>query len=163
MPRAIILMGVSGCGKTSVGKGLSKALGWPFYDGDDYHSQTNIEKMAQGIPLNDDDRQPWLKKLHGLIIDHLETNQSLIVACSALKATYRNILKGDREEVDFVHLKGSFDLISTRMRKRSEHYMRADMLRSQFADLEEPEDAFTISIEKPVAQIVKEILELLNT
>jgi gluconokinase len=162
MAWAVILMGVSGCGKTCVGEGLSEALGWPFYDGDDYHPQTNIDKMAQGIPLNDADRQPWLVKLHQIIIEHLDANRSLIVASSALKARYRKILRGGRDEVVFVHLKGDFEIIYTRMRQRSGHYMKAEMLRSQFRDLEEPEDAFTISIEKSVGRIVEEIAVYLN-
>jgi gluconokinase len=162
MARAVILMGVSGCGKTSVGEGLSEALGWSFYDGDDFHPQANIDKMAQGIPLNDADRQPWLVKLHQLIVEHLDANRSLIVASSALKARYRQTLRGGRDEVAFVHLKGDFDLIYARMKERSGHYMKAEMLRSQFRDLEEPEDALTVSIEKPVEQIVEEILVYLN-
>jgi gluconokinase len=162
MARAVILMGVSGCGKTSVGEGLSEALGWPFYDGDDFHPQANVDKMAQGIPLNDADRQPWLEILHQLIVEHLNASRSLIVASSALKATYRQTLRGSREEVVFVHLKGDFELIYTRMRRRSGHYMKAEMLRSQFRDLEEPEDALTISIKMPVAQIVEEIMVYLN-
>ncbi len=162
MALAVILMGVSGCGKTSVGEGLSKALGWPFYDGDDYHPQANIDKMTLGIPLEDKDRKPWLENLHRLIGEHLDANQSLIVACSALKTKYRQILRGDREELVFVHLKGDFDLIYARMRKRSGHYMKADMLHSQFRDLEEPVDAITISIEKSIGEIVKEVIVYLN-
>jgi gluconokinase len=161
MAIAIILMGVSGCGKTSVGEGLSKALGWPFYDGDDFHPQANIDKMAQGIPLNDDDRQPWLERLHAIIVEHLDHNQPLIVASSALKAKYRQTLRGDREAVRFVHLSGSFELIFERMQQRSGHYMRAEMLRSQFADLEEPRHALIISIDQPVGAIVAEIIEKL--
>ena len=92
MALAIIIMGVSGCGKTSVGLGLSEVLGWPFYDGDDFHPQANIDKMARGIALDDDDRLPWLERLHALIREHLEANRSLLVACSALKASYRDVL-----------------------------------------------------------------------
>ncbi len=161
MARAIILMGVSGSGKTSVGKGLSAALGWPFYDGDDYHPQVNIEKMARGIPLKDQDRQPWLEKLHRLIVEHLDANKSLILASSALKAKYRQTLGAERDDVVFVYLKGSFDLIYSRMQNRNQHYMRAEMLHSQFDALEEPQNALTISIEKPVEQIVKEIIKKL--
>jgi gluconokinase len=162
MARSVILMGVSGCGKTSVGEGLSEALGWPFYDGDDFHPQANIDKMAQGIPLNDEDRQPWLVKLHQLIAEHLDTDRSLIVASSALKAKYRQTLRGDRKEIVFVHLKGNFNLIYARMKERSGHYMKAEMLRSQFRDLEEPEDSIIISIEKSVRQIVEEIMVYLD-
>lgn len=159
MAKAIVLMGVSGCGKTSVGKELSETLNWPFYDGDDYHPQANIDKMAQGIPLNDDDRQPWLERLHALIVGCLDRDQSLIIACSALKAKYRQTLRGDRESVKFVHLAGTFDLIFARMQKRGGHYMKADMLRSQFADLELPKQALTVRIDKPVSEIVAEIIE----
>lgn len=162
MATAIIVMGVSGCGKTSVGNGLSDALGWPFYDGDNFHPQANIDKMAQGFPLNDDDRQPWLERLHTLIVENLDDDRSLIVACSALKAKYRQTLRGNREAVKFVHLSGSFELIYSRMQQRSGHYMKAEMLRSQFADLELPRNALTVSIDQPVGAIVTEIIENLN-
>ena len=163
MAKAIILMGVSGSGKTSVGKGLSEALGWPFYDGDDFHPQENVDKMAQGIPLNDEDRQPWLERLHSLISEHLETDRSLIVASSALKAKYREVLRGDlQSSVLFVHLAGSFELIQSRMENRSGHYMKAEMLRSQFRDLETPDDALTVSIDQPVGAIVDQIIDELG-
>ena len=162
MAIAIVLMGVSGCGKTSIGRRLSQSLNWPFYDGDDFHPQANVAKMAQGIPLNDDDRQPWLERLHTLVVEHLDRGQSLLVACSALKAKYRNTLKGSREDVIFVYLKGSFELIFARMQQRNKHYMKAEILHSQFADLEEPQDALTVSIDQPVSQIVAEIIENLE-
>ena len=162
MGTAVVLMGVSGCGKTSVGQALSAATGWPFYDGDDYHPQANIDKMALGIPLNDEDRQPWLEKLHAMIVAHLDQNDSLIVASSALKEKYRQTLEGDQEAVKFVHLSGSFDLIYARMQQRSGHYMQADMLRSQFTDLEPPQDALTVSIDQPVGAIAAEIIDKLS-
>jgi gluconokinase len=162
MPTAIILMGVSGCGKTSVGQGLSAALGWPFYDGDDFMPQANIDKMANGIPLDDADRQPWLETLHRLIVESLESGRSLIVASSALKARYRSTLRGERQEVRFVHLAGDFDLIYGRIQQRSGHYMKAEMLHSQFRDLELPKDAQTVPIDKPVDQIVDEIIQQLG-
>jgi gluconokinase len=156
-------MGVSGSGKTSVGLKLSDALGWPFYDGDEYHPQGNIDKMAKGIPLNDEDRQPWLEILHNLILEHVSDNRSLIVACSALKIRYRQILKGNLDNVLFVYLMGSFDLIYGRMKVRSGHYMKAEMLRSQFADLEAPNSALSISVEKSVEQIVAEIRDYISS
>ncbi len=162
MAKAIILMGVSGCGKSRVGEELSKALNWAFYDGDDFHPQANVAKMAQGFPLNDDDRQPWLKRLHTLIVEHLDRGQSLLVACSALKAKYRNTLKGSREDVIFVYLKGSFELIFARMQQRDGHYMKAEMLRSQFDDLEEPQNTLAVAIDQPVSEIVGEIIENLK-
>jgi gluconokinase len=160
--QAIVVMGVSGCGKTSVGAGLSAALGWPFFDGDDFHSQENIDKMAAGIPLGDADRQPWLESLHRLMEYHLAEGRPLIVACSALKASYRQTLRGDLESVRFVHLAGSFELIQARLERRSAHYMKAALLRSQFAALEPPMDAITVSIEKPIEEIFAEIIGQLH-
>ena len=156
-------MGVSGCGKTSVGLALSEVLGWPFYDGDDFHPQMNVDKMSKGIPLDDSDRQPWLECLHSLIADHLALDRALIVACSALKRKYRQILTSDLENVLFVHLAGSFDLIYSRMEEREGHYMKADMLRSQFDDLEIPEEALKLTIASPVSQIVEDIIMYIGT
>jgi len=157
--QAIILMGVSGCGKTSVGKELSRTLGWPFFDGDDYHPQENVAKMASGIPLDDADRSPWLTRLHDLIAEHLEQGQSLILACSALKQKYRDQLMAGNPGSHFVYLKGDFNLILRRMGSRSEHYMKAEMLRSQFDALEEPTQTLTVEIEKDLDLVVKEILD----
>ena len=159
---AIFLMGVSGCGKSSVGNLLANKLGWPFYDGDDFHPQTNIDKMVQGLPLNDDDRQPWLERLHALIVEHLHENRSLIVACSALKLKYRQTLAGGRSDVKFVHLAGSFELIYGRMQQRSKHYMKAEMPYSQYADLELPQNALTVSVDQPVEIVVEEIIKNLQ-
>jgi gluconokinase len=163
MATAIILMGVSGCGKTSVGQALPEALGWPFYDGDDFHPQANIDKMSKGSPLDDSDRQPWLELLHQLIADHLDSDRSLIMACSALKAKYRQTLRGRLESILFVHLAGSFELIYSRMRNREGHYMKADMLRSQFDGLELPEEALQLSVEASVSQIVEDIIMHIGT
>ncbi|MBN1266337.1 MAG: gluconokinase [Anaerolineales bacterium] len=157
-PLAVVLMGVSGCGKTSVGTGLSEMLGWPFYDGDDYHPQANIDRMSAGIPLTDEDRLPWLEGLRDLILRDLSEGCSLIVACSALKADYRKILDGGRGDVHFVFLEGSFELIQKRLQARSGHYMKPGMLRSQFATLELPEEAQTVSIDQPVGKIVEAIV-----
>lgn len=159
---AIILMGVSGCGKSSVGLALGENLGWKFYDGDDYHPQANIDKMASGRTLNDTDRQPWLQSLHDLIFERNQLGESVIVACSALKKSYRDILREGNPRVVIVHLEGDFDLISRRMQARVDHYMKADMLRSQFDTLEMPENAVSIKIDQSVDQIVKEILDRLR-
>ncbi|MBG0787539.1 MAG: gluconokinase [Anaerolineaceae bacterium] len=159
---AIVLMGVAGCGKTLIGRTLSQAIGWPFYDGDDYHPQANIEKMSHGVPLNDDDRQPWLEELHTIIREHLERGQDVILACSALKAKYRQTLRGDLQNVRFVHLVGSPELIYERLVHRNGHYMKAEMLKSQFAALERPKEALSVSIDQPVKSIVAEIVERLN-
>ncbi|MEJ2759510.1 MAG: gluconokinase [Anaerolineales bacterium] len=160
-PQALVVMGVSGCGKTSVGSALAEALGWAFYDGDDYHPPANVEKMSHGIPLDDADRQPWLERLHRLIASSLAEGHSLVVACSALKERYRQTLRGDLGPVRYVYLQGDFDLIHARMEDRSGHYMQPEMLRSQFRALEPPEDALTVSVRPPVEKIVENILEKL--
>ena len=159
MAQVIILMGVSGCGKTTVGQRLAKKLGIPFYDADDYHPAKNISKMSQGFPLNDDDRYPWLECLHDLITEHLAIGQTALLGCSALKQTYRDQLRGKHKSVRFVYLKGSFDLIWQRMSTRKGHYMKASMLRSQFETLEEPsaDEALVVAISEDVEDVVTAI------
>ena len=163
MAKVIILMGVSGCGKTAVGKALSAKTGWPFYDGDDFHPPENIAKMANGVPLTDDDRAPWLARLHDLITEQLAQNQSAILACSALKRAYRKQLRAETGNVVFVHLKGDFELIRARMETRT-HYMKASMLQSQFNALEAPapDEAITVDISADVDDIAQAILQTLG-
>ena len=156
--RAVVVMGVSGSGKTTVGQQLAERFAWPFFDADDFHPQANIDKMSQGIPLDDADRRPWLEALHTLIQEHLKHEDSLVLACSALKRSYRDLLAQGDGEVTFVFLKGSFDLIFERMREREGHYMKADMLRSQFEALEEPENALVADASDPVEIIVDELM-----
>ena len=158
----IILMGVSGCGKTSVGINLSKKLGWTFVDGDDFHPKENVAKMSAGQPLTDQDRLPWLKTLHDLLMDHLQKGKSLILACSALKEEYRQVLSSGMSNVVFVHLRGDFDLIHARMRARGEHYMKAEMLRSQFASLEPPKNGIIVGVDQSFGEITAQILKELN-
>lgn len=153
-----ILMGVSGCGKTTVGELLAQRLGWDFYDADDFHPAENISKMAGGIPLNDDDRRPWLAALHDLISQCLKEGRHGVLACSALKERYRQDLLKDHPNVQVVYLKGSFDLIRSRISSRSGHYMKPDMLQGQFDALEEPLDALTVSISMPVEEVAAAIL-----
>lgn len=153
-----IIMGVSGCGKTSVGKALSERLGWDFYDADDYHPVENVAKMASGIPLNDDDRAPWLRELHQLIAGSLAQGRPGVLACSALKERYRRVLLAGNPGVQLVHLKGSYKLIWSRMNARADHYMKPHMLRSQFEALEEPANALVVDISLPVEEIVERIL-----
>jgi gluconokinase len=155
----IIVMGVAGCGKTTVGKVLSERLGWVFYDGDDYHSADNKEKMARGIPLTDEDRNGWLDTLAELISSHLQEDRPAVIACSALKESYRKKLAVDPGEVRFIYLKGSFDQIMARMEVRPAHYMRPGMLASQFAILEEPADALTLDISQPPETLVDVIIK----
>ena len=156
-PRFILVMGVSGCGKTSVGKALADKLGWAFYDADDFHPPENVAKMANGIPIDDADRAPWLAALHDLVSDSLRDERPGVLACSALKERYRQQLLGGNEGVLIVHLQGNFDLIWSRMEKRTDHYMKPHMLKSQFETLEEPAGALTMNIAMPVADIVQEI------
>ena len=156
--RFFIIMGVSGCGKTSVGKALAAKLGWDFYDADDFHSAENIAKMASGIPLNDTDRAPWLAALHDRIAASLAQNRPGVLACSALKERYRQVLLDDNPSVQIVYLKGSYDQIWSRMSHRTGHYMKPEMLRSQFEALEEPREAITIDIALSVNEIVKQLV-----
>jgi gluconokinase len=160
--RFIIVMGVSGSGKTSVGKSLAEQLGWIFYDADDFHPPENIAKMAGGIPLNDSDRAPWLASLHDLISSALKARRRGVLACSALKERYRQQLLDDNPDVQIVYLKGAYDLIWSRMSKRNDHYMKPQMLQSQFETLEEPDNALTVAASKPLTEIVQELVKYLK-
>jgi gluconokinase len=157
--RFFIVMGVSGSGKTEVGRSLAQHLGWDFYDADDFHPVDNITKMAAGIPLDDSDRAPWLASLHELISTSLKKDQLGVLACSALKERYRQQLLADNDDVQLIYLKGSYELIWSRMSGRKDHYMKPHMLRSQFEALEEPANAMIIDVSNPVDGIVREILE----
>ena len=153
----IVVMGVTGTGKTTVGKLLAKQLDWSFFDGDDYHPQENIEKMKAGIPLTDEDRAPWLRTLAGLLDELVDRDQSAVVACSALKADYRDTLRVG-EHVRFVHLCGSTELLKDRLEAREGHIMPAALLPSQLDDLEAPgPDALQVSVDRPPAEIVDAI------
>lgn len=160
--RVLVLMGVCGSGKSTVGKLLAEELGWPFYDGDDFHPPANVEKMRQGEPLTDEDRYPWLEILAGKIGEWLQQGNALL-ASSALKERYRDILRGGRDEVVFVHLKGSYELIRKRLDARQHRYMPASLLDSQFEALEEPQDAWTVDIsgteQEAVAQVLRRLEE----
>jgi gluconokinase len=158
----ILIMGVSGSGKTTIGLVLAPELQWEFKDADDFHPAANVEKMRQGIPLNDDDRRLWLLALRQVIDQALQTNVNLILACSALKAAYRQVLGEHLDQVKVVYLKGSFELIEQRLKQRVGHYMKANLLRSQFDDLEEPDDAITVEIDQSTSAIVQQIKNDLN-
>lgn len=155
--RVIIVMGVSGSGKSTVGQRLAAELGWPFYEGDDFHPQVNVDKMRQGIPLTDADRAPWLAALRRSIDDVIAAGRSAVIACSALKQAYRDRLAGPHREVQFVYLKGSYALIRQRMLERQGHFMRAGLLASQFDTLEEPTEALTVDIRQGPSAIVDQI------
>lgn len=150
-------MGVSGSGKTSAGKSLSEKLNWKYFEGDEYHPKENVEKMKNGIPLNDEDRLPWLLYLRKIIEEAIQKKENIILSCSALKESYRKILKANKD-VQFVYLKGSFDTIQKRMEERKNHFMKPGMLKSQFEALEEPSDAIEISVDDSIEYIVSEII-----
>lgn len=154
-------MGVSGTGKSTIGKLLSQKLAIPFFDGDDFHPEANIKKMQSGLPLNDEDRYDWLVSLNKLSKEHKQ--QGAVIACSALKSAYRDILNQDMGgHLTFVYLQGSFELIKSRMEKRDSHFMPIDLLKSQFDTLEPPDEAITISIEQSPDSIIDSILRQLN-
>ncbi|MGH7960110.1 MAG: gluconokinase, partial [Opitutaceae bacterium] len=153
---AIILMGVSGSGKTTVGLELAKQLGWGFRDADGFHPPANVEKMSAGLPLDDADRAPWLAAIRAHIDATLARGENGIVTCSALKKSYRAAAISDPQRVQLVHLAGDFNVILDRMKER-EHFMKPGMLQSQFETLEPPQHALTIDIAKSPAEIVSEI------
>ncbi len=153
----VVIMGVAGSGKTTIGTMLAEALRCGFLDGDCLHPPSNIEKMSHGIPLTDADRQPWLQAIHAQIAGAYAHKQNLVVACSALKSGYREVLAAGIA-VTWVYLKGSADLIRARMARRREHFMKAIMLPSQFAVLEEPSDAIVEDVALPPVHIVEDIV-----
>jgi len=159
----IVLMGVSGVGKTEVGTRLAEALGGTFAEGDDYHPPANVEKMRNGVPLNDDDRRPWLETMSREIGKWLDAGDTVVLACSALKKRYREILQAGHAGVRFVYLKGSRELISSRLEQRRGHYMPSSLLDSQFDALEEPKDAITVGIDAQPEQIVAQIRAALDS
>ncbi len=152
----IILMGASGAGKTTVGQLLASQLGWEFADADDYHSSTNKEKMRSGIPLTDADRAPWLETLRALIAKWIAAGKNAVLACSALKQSYRDALQIS-PEVKFVYLKGTPSLLQQRLHARHGHFMTEQMLASQLATLEEPENAIVVDVDASPAQIAAKI------
>ena len=157
----VIGRGVVGAGKTTVGHLLAEQLGWDFADADDFHPASNVEKIRNGIALTDDDRAPWLKSLHVAIARWIAAKHDAVLACSALKRSYRRELEVG-PEVRFVYLKGSASQIAERLRSRQGHFAGEQILASQFADLEEPEGAVTVEISSAPQQIVAEIRERLG-
>ncbi len=157
----IVVIGVAGSGKTTVGTMLAAAMKCPFLEGDSLHPKENIDKMSRGIPLTDSDRGPWLSAIHARILDYFQHGQDLVVGCSALKQEYRWLLaKG--VPITWVYLRGSPALIRSRLRHRSNHFMKDDLLASQFDSLEEPDDALVIDVSAPPSVIVEHILSQLR-
>jgi gluconokinase len=156
----LLVMGVTGSGKTTVAKILAERLGYVFLEADDFHSPANKEKMHAGIPLTEADRVPWLDAIHQELVRQRELGDDVVLACSALKESYRRRLAED-VQLKVIYLKGSYELIRERLHARHGHFAGEAILADQFANLEEPKDAIVVSIEKSPEEIVKEILEAL--
>jgi gluconokinase len=157
----IVLMGVTGSGKSTVGKILASQLGWKFVEGDDFHSPKNIEKMRRGEPLNDADRRPWLDAIREVIRTTIDRGEDAIIACSAFKESYRKLLQ-IHGQVSFVYLKASMALIQDRLKNRVGHFMNPDLIQSQFDTLEEPEQALQVDAGLSPAEIVQVIRNKLS-
>ncbi|PNH86331.1 gluconokinase [Vibrio diazotrophicus] len=157
-PKKILVMGVSGCGKSSVGSAIAKALNLKFFDGDDYHSELSVEKMRQGIPLTDEDRIGWLQRLNSLFLEH----ESAVIACSALKPEYRDILRNNNQDLAIVYLQGDYDTIWARLSQRANHYFHGEkMLKSQFDTLIEPEadEAIFVDVSSSMEEVLEQALQ----
>jgi gluconokinase len=160
--KAIVVMGVAGSGKTTVGHRLAAALGYYFRDGDDYHSPASIEKMGRGEPLNDEDRIPWLARLRDLIETTLADGAGIVLACSALRASYRNLLRPHNGSLTIIYLQVARDVARRRVEARPSHYMPAALIDSQFAALEEPENAIVVDANQPEEQVVAEAIRTVS-
>ncbi len=158
----VIVMGTTGSGKTTIGNMLARQLGWEFVDADDYHPAANVEKMKHGIPLTDADREPWLRALHEKIAGWEAEKRNVVLACSALKQSYRDELRAG-PDVKFVYLRGSYELFSQRVLARKGHFAKQDLLASQFATLEEPAEAITVDASPAPEEIVSEVRRRLGT
>jgi gluconokinase len=161
-PAVVVIMGVAGSGKTTIGTLLADRLGWQFADADDFHPQANVNKMAKGIPLIDADRSPWLDALSAAISNWLSQNRRVVLACSALRETYRERLSIDKEQIAFVYLRGDFQTLEQRLVHRTGHFMSAGMLASQLETLQEPGDALHLDISQSPPQLVDEIVRQFN-
>jgi gluconokinase len=161
---ALIFMGVSGCGKSTIAALVAQHLGWPMIEGDDLHPPANIAKMTQGLPLDDDDRRPWLETIAARIDGWRQAGRQGVVTCSCLRHAYRDILRAGQDDVTFVFLKGSYALLLGRMQHRERHFMPVSLLQSQFATLEEPgpDEASIVSIDQPAEGIVADTLAQLH-
>jgi gluconokinase len=157
-PLVVLITGVSGSGKTTIGRLLAEELGWRFSDADEFHSATNRHKLTSGIPLSDEDRRPWLEQLRSAIGTWIGENRSTVLACSALKSSFRrHLVHGLEDRVRFVYLKGSLDLIERRLAGRNDHFMHRDLLASQFEILEEPGEALVVGIDESPDRIAAHI------
>src|SRR5262249_16885442 len=165
-PPVLVVMGVSGSGKSAVAAALAARLGWPFEEGDWLHPEANVAKMHAGVALTDSDRQPWLEAVAAWIDNQRAKHQPGIITCSALKRSYRGIVIGDRPEVRLVYLRGSQEAMAEHLAKRSGHFMPASLLQSQIDTLEEPgpdEDPLTVDVGPPAGQVAEQIIRQLGT
>lgn len=158
----ILLMGVSGAGKTAVGVRLAERLGWAFHDGDDAHPAANVRKMAAGEPLTDEDRLPWLERIQRLVERHEEAGTSAVIACSALRESYRRLLLAGTRETRLVYLRASRPLLERRLSGRRGHFFDPRLLASQLATLEEPRDALTIDVDGDLDQVTSAVIDALD-
>jgi gluconokinase len=158
----LVVMGVSGCGKTTLGRALAARLGWGFLDADDFHPPANVAKMRSATPLDDADRAAWIEALRRELEGRLSSIRSTVLACSALRARHRDRLHRPGEPVRFIYLKGDFETIHRRLASRRGHYMPAALLESQFAALEEPADAFVVPVTLPLAEALDRVIEHLR-
>jgi gluconokinase len=157
----VVVMGVAGSGKTTVGRALAASLGRPFFDADDFHAPENIARMRAGIPLTDADREPWLASLCILIERADAAGEDLVLACSALRARFRDRLRSAAHDLRYVYLEAGRDVIARRLAARTGHFMSPDLVASQFADFEEPDDAFVVDASRPPHELVAEIERVL--
>jgi gluconokinase len=160
-PRAVILMGVAGSGKTAVGMRVAQKLDWIFLDADDFHPPANIEKMKHGIPLNDQDRAPWLQRLHDELQRQIAEGRSVILACSALKESYRKVLRDEVSPPTFVYLDVDPETIRNRLQHRTTHFFPKELMESQFTALEKPKDAVIIDARNPLDKVVEQVIQVL--
>ena len=161
-PRIILLTGVAGTGKTTIGRQLAAELGWPYHEADDFHSAANKEKMGRGVPLDDSDRAPWLAAIRAAMDGCRAAGHSAVFSCSALKEDYRRVLLDGTTDTTLVFLSGDRDLLLARLAQRAGHYMKPGMLESQFAILEPPADALQLDVRQTPAELVAEIRRKLS-
>src|ERR1700719_1573625 len=160
--QAAVLMGVAGSGKTAVGMQVARKLDWIFLDADNFHPPANIEKMKHGIPLNDQDRAPWLQRLHDELQHQMAEGHSVILACSALKESYRNVLRDEVSPPTFVYLDVDLETIRNRLQHRTAHFFPKELMESQFATLEKQKDALIVDARKPLAEVVDQVIHVLT-
>ena len=158
----IIITGVSGVGKTTIGKLLSENMGWTFYDGDDYHTDVNLDKMRHGTPLTDDDRWPWLNALRTTISEIVLHEKDAVLSCSALKESYRMRLGSGLKDIVFVYLRGDYQLVRNRISARVGHFMSSDLLVSQYSDLEEPQNGIIVDAALEPMEIINYLKRALS-